>query len=459
MAHIFIKTSVLDFTGYAIYRVVENSAPTVQITRQAFAAPHPERGVTFAPLRPVMHQVQLWESADGTSLDTLHATIDIDASINNEMQWTFIEFVVDRGNPGLVSGDTGDPVAGTVAYLDARMLKGLTTGYSIVQRGVGPLRADEYTDDTVHGGFRLAGGPTFFHLDSWFVTVFTATTVQTEVVPDFDVIVEPDDVTIDETYFGKLIVGSGGGDLQTLELPLFADIPDKTRMSFSTQYGAYNYLKLQMQVGDLIKFNDSDKNAVYLARGERIDFIFKAGICYIISYDGRARERGKLYGDYTQRVGTVISDGSEYDAAEMEGLWDWLINDAPANVKCTYALWAASDVVDGDTVFLRKGLFAVDLAGETFKVPDVSGMFERYLLTGDTERTPNNAGGFQNQAVGPHVHAVDVPSSNSDAGSGKAATGGDALGGDSPVTPFDTEANTGTETRPVNIGKIPLIIL
>lgn len=472
MGHIFLKSSVLSFTGYAIYRVVENSAPTVEITRQSFAAPHPERGVTFSPLNPVMHQVQLWESLDGTSLDTLRVTLDIDASINNEMQFTLIEFVVDRGNPGLVPGDTGDPVAGTDEYLDARMLKGLTTNYSIVQRGVGPLRSDEYIDDTVHGGFTLTGGNTFFSGDTFWVTVFAATTVQTPAaVGELDVIIVSTDLTLDNTHYGKLIIANAGGDTQILTFPLFSTIPDKTRMSFSAQYGTYKYLELECDTGDSIKFNNADKIALFLSRDERIELIWKSGFCYIVFYEGQAKQRGKIYGDYYLRPGTLQADGTEYTKDELTGFWDWLINDAPTDAKTTYALWNAGTVIGTETVYTHKGLFAVDLVGETFKVPDLSGMSERYLLAGDITRTPALPGGYQHSALEEHYHnsghegsilkgvahsiekALGAGAGNTIA-SGISSTGGVINRTDDATVGINIE-----ETRVKNIGKIPLVIL
>lgn len=462
MGHIFLKTAALSFTGYAIYRVVENSAPTIEITRQAFAAPHPQRGVTFSPLNPVMHQVQLWESSDGTTLDTLRSQIDIDASINSELMVTNFNIVVDRGNAGLVVGDTGDPVAGTNQYLDARMKDQL---FVIVERGFGPFRPDEYLDESSdlasgYGGFSLLGTEKFDHNDTFFITIYGLTVIETEPpANELDVVIESDSVTIDATYFGKLVIANGGGNLQTLTFPLFSTFPDKTRMSFSSQYGTYKYLKLQFGVGDSIRFNDATKNAIYLSRDERIDFIFKTGsVCYVINYNGRARERGKIYGDYLVRTGTVQADGTEYTKAQLEGFYDWLVNDAPSNIKCTYTDWAASTVLDnGDTVFLRNGLFAVDLVGEKFKMPFVEGMFERYLLSEDTTRTPNSAGGYQDDEA-KYTYTKTTGTGGTD--QGDLTTNVGYQGADPSVAQFRNKIiTTGEETRPKNIGKIPLVVL
>lgn len=408
MGHIFLKTSVLAFTGYAIYRVVTNAAPTVEIDRQAFAAPHPERGVAFAGLNPVMHQVQLWESSDGTTLDTLRATIDIDASMNNELQVIFFDIVIDRGNPGLSLGDTGDPVNGTDVYLDARMKD---RSYQVSQRGFGFLRPeDEYTDESDpaissgQGGFKLTGR-TFDPADTYHITIYYATTSDVSTsTNELDVIIVSTDIVLDSTHYGKLIVGDAGGDTQTFTFPPFSGIPDKTRMSFSSQYGTYKYLKLECDTGDSIKFNDGDKIALFLSRDERIDLIWKGGVCYVINYEGKAKQRGELFGGFGIRTGYMLADGTEYTKSELSGFWDWLINDAPSVIKTTYTLWNASTAIGAETVYTHKGLFAVDLVGETFKVPDVSGMYERYLLSGDTTRTPNTALGYQHSAVEEHYH-------------------------------------------------------
>lgn len=467
MGHIFIKTSALSFSGYAIYRVVESADPLVEISRQAFPAPHAERGVTFSPLRPVMHQVQLWESSDGTALDTLRGSLSCDASINNELQVTLIEIEVDRGGAGLVVGDTGDPVAGTGEYLDARML-GQT--YTIMERGSGTLKLSEFTDNTSHGGFAFTGGNTFNPGDTFFITIYGSTTVtETETSTDEDVIEESADITLSATHYGKLVAATGTDPLQVFTFPSLAGIPDKTKFSFSTQYGSFNYLKLQFAFGDTVLFNGQTKNAIYLAREERLDCIVKDGIFYIKYYDGRVRQRGQLYGDYMQRTGTLLADGTSYSKADYEGLYDWLLNDAPSALKCTYAAWAASSILNGDTVYLNKGLFAFDAVGETFKVPFVEGMFERYLKTTDAERSPNSAGGYQGKMMQNHRHEGTIGTLVSSLfGRGvlarlrglysTSASGVTDLTGD-PVDSTGSVSLGGSDHRPENIGKMGLIIL
>jgi hypothetical protein len=462
MGHIFIKTAALSITGYAIYRVVLNSAPTTEVTRQVFAAPHPERGVTFSPLQPVMHQVQLWESINGTSLTTLLATIDVDASINNELQFEIIELVVDRGNAGLVAGDTGDPADNTDTYLDAR-LKGQL--YAISQRLTGQLRMDEYTDlSSGHGGFQFTtvSGQYFRHGDTWFVTIYKTTSVQTPPGNQFSVKIEASDVNIISTYYNKLVLATASGDVQLFTFPAGSTIPDNTLMSFSTAFGSYKYLKLQLHAGDSIRFNGVDKNAIYLALDERIDLIWSAGIAYVLKYDGRAKQRGNLYGDVMQRVATHAADGSQYPGSQYPGLFDWLINEAPTELKVNNATWNSSVVTpSGETVYPYKGLWAVESIAGTFNFPLAAGMAERYILPGDSERTPNVAMGYQHHEIYSHDHDM-LPTGGPGINMKVTSAGtSDLMGGSKfkQVENLRTGASGGTETRGKNLGKLALIIL
>ena len=106
---------------------------------------------------------------------------------------------------------------------------------------------------------------------------------------------------------------------------------------------------------------------------------------------------------------------------------------------------AYNELITADTSYTQ--LVTVAYNSEFIKLPDLRGYFLRgydptHLVDVDATRTLS---GIQEDMVGPHIHSINTGDSNT------GAAVDDQNDGQTPVRTRDTNLNSGTETRPINI--------
>lgn len=444
MPNVKLTIAPLNYTNDIIMVWAKNSAPLAEVGRHLFEAPHSQRNYTIEDLQDVVYKVAFYETLDGTTLNTLISTIDIDASVIGEQSVEFYEYTVDG------AGDY-DPVSEQDELIDPNLYLQV---YTVEKRGFGKLKSTEYTDNPL-GGFTLVDD-TFYPGDIWFVTVYkrvASTTPASGNVFVEDVLELTDETTtISSTHYNKKCSFKSATNKATAEFPSLATIDDGKRFFFDTHQGSQVYGRLQFAPGQGLIHDGATKNKFDLAPGEEISIIIKNAKAYVLWYSGNERTRGRVVFDHQERPGHIIADGTEYDGTVYVGLWEEIIA-MNANATTDYATWAASTTVDSKVVYPNKGQFAVDLVNTKFKVPDLRNQFIRALkMDTDAERLVNEPGGFQIEKFKSHKHGLDVPPNASAGGLNPYMRGNDS--GDA-----ETKAAGGTETRPDNIGLIPLIVL
>lgn len=122
----------------------------------------------------------------------------------------------------------------------------------------------------------------------------------------------------------------------------------------------------------------------------------------------------------------------------------WLECAGQAVSRATYA-----------TLFTAIGtVYGVGDGATTFNLPDLRGEFVRGFDNGRGIDAGRTLGSAQTDEFESHVHSVTPPASTNDTSSGLTVTG---TGGVETITPYDTAATGGTETRPRNIALMYII--
>lgn len=453
MAKVYLKYNFSAVTDDVIIVWVKNTAPSAEIDRYLLdgTTDHEKNGGhTVTGLDPVMHQFKFYQSLDGTTLNTLLLTLDVDASIYNEIVIDRWNYMVGRGSSG-TDPDWADPVDGDSQVEDERLL-GATYGDTVIeQRGFGQFREDEIDFTTVvGGGFSFTDiHQKFSQDDTYFVTHYklVAQQVQTsETSTDYnDIKLLQDDVDnsidFDATFYRKNNVANFTGNVGTIVFPALATIPD-TKARFSTHQGSQKYLKLQLNASETVKFLGKTKNVIYMAKGEEIELVFKNNICYVTMYSGNARIRGTIMGDHRNRSSdepylladeaTGVLNGNNYP-----GIYEYILSLA-AGATVALASWSSS--------LANKRKWGINTGTKDFRVPHLDDLHRRFR-TGSEDATT-----YQADQVGEYTD-----------------TTGSSEGGISPDTadtypggPFKfkkKQRNVGNETRVKAYKEYPLVVL
>lgn len=429
MARIGLNSSLQGFTGQLIIRWVKASAPLAEIDRLGpFAFPY-DAVDNLTGLSPEVYIVQWWRSDDGTSLDQLIKDWAIDASIYNETTIHTYQYVVDRGD-----GDSGvwaDPVDLDTVLVDTR-LDGATKDELLVHEAGYGNHIDAEYDLVPGGGIELLDGKTFDSGVRWFIT--RTQTVATTAGPsegggsqfagvaildaDRDFYTDPAD-----NLYNKLVIANWATTVGTVTFNAFALIPDNTHVTFQTESGQQNYLRLQFNPGDTVRFLNDDVNLIDLAKCEKISLFFFDGACYVTDYRGRALQRGQVLADYdttraTDTLACLLADEATgvLDSTDYPGLYAWLLTLPSGTIPLGSGLgqWGYDS---GGGVYPNKRKFGIDTGAGTFRVPHLAGVSIKIgSVPGDYEK--DNVGSFSGNLTVTKGNSYTGPPNNTIFGNG-----------------------------------------
>ena len=471
MAKAFIKHNFTAVAQDVIAVWYENSAPSAEIDRLLIEAPHTEQGFTADNLNPVMHQFKFYQSSDGVTLETLLVTLDIDASIYNEVSTQTFQYVVDRGQSGTTPA-WSDPVSNTTDLTDERLDGYSKSEMNVVFRAFGPRLDIEY-DLYSGGGISLKDGEQFSSGDALFISIYknVATqaaqgTTSTTGAEFTGVSVINTNVDFDTDLYNKLIIADFSGTSGKVDFPALSLIPNNTKAVFNTHGGSQKYLTLQFEAGDTVNFLGEAKNAIYLAKGEELRLFIHSGVCYVVNYSGNAKIRGTVQSDInTNRVDTgsyLLANESTgvLSKADYPGIYEFILS-LGTGVFVPLSEWSNSVVVNSGkinqaTTFPNKCKYGIDTTSETFRVPHLQGLTKKFASSGQI------AGAYTHDAVGNHTATVAVNRGNSFTGApGSETDKRFGYGAASAATKTETwDIETGnTETTVKGYNEVPLIVL
>lgn len=480
MAKIYIK---YDFSAisspYIILVCVENSAPLAEVGRIVLSPGSYAGGSTFSGINPTQHTVKYYQSGDGSALGSLIGTLSVDATIYNEPQIEIITFQVDagRGEPYY------DPAAGDNSYSNPSLAgctkdpEGEGDKFVLYQEGLGMVDPS-YIDDSTNG-FTFNTDKTFQPDERYQIIKYVTVSTQPQELitrPFADIIELDADITFGSTHYNSFIRADFAGSVGTITFPAHASVPNYTRVKISTHGGSQNYLVLQFNGSETVKFCNQNKNKIYLAKCEEIELHWKDGVCYVVDYKGAFLNRGNVVASYAATSGPFLPahvDTGVLYKTDYPGLYAF-IESLPVGTAVALANWNDTQTINGETKYVNRSRYGIDTITETFRVPHLANLTHRFLKasgTTDTERVNDVAGGYQADELREHDHTTHAQGGiagsggpyflNRAAGSKRyAGAGGDNFGGGTAVDDtMRTSEDGGIETRMENYGQIPLIQL
>jgi len=260
--------------------------------------------------------------------------------------------------------------------------------------------------------------------------------------------------------------------------------------------GAYsNPVTLQAHAGQT--FSDRNGNtpsSIFLHNGESVTLCNVSSKWQILEVDGNYYDVGDQMFGYNIKPGTLKRDGTLYGRAGYPRLWAWILANGLAVSDATWSSNPGGSLCP----YPYKSMFSTGDGSTTFRVPDDRGLFDRALDIGagidadrvsalleDTvaskeadsfsshthiiDQTPHTHGTSET----PHTHQVGTYNTTGGAESGLAgivdsnsctpdpfASGGavTGLGINNASIIISNENTGGTENRPINVGKLPLLV-
>lgn len=451
---ISISGGIVSYLIVTIYRTTAPAAELARVVYTSGVSSNPFQ-YEFTGLSNGTYIVKIHESTDGVTLGTLRHDFWIDAATGTTL-FERVFFTVG-------SGVGAAPANGDTSYVDATLAGKTITG--VFQRGFG------FHEDAVEwaelpgGGFELIGGAAFSDGEVW---CFEIVYVSAEVAPigddTFSVIeILSADTTLNSTHYNKTLLCNTPNATQTVTLPSLASVPDGKGFLIAHDGGSAVNVTV---TGGTYRFRGSDATSIILAKGEKLKLIKKtvSGVpkWYVTDEEGQFHRVGEKIGVDVVGDNMLVCDGSEYDGLVYKRMWDFITNRVPASQKVTYAGFDTSVTINGESVFTKRGFYAVDLINSKFKVPDLRNQSRRFVKNiggADASRVDNLAGGYQHWAIGPHTHAGGVAAHVGAGGYIDGWGGNNAPGSDNYDPATTGSINAGGENTVRNIGEIPVVLI
>ncbi len=252
-----------------------------------------------------------------------------------------------------------------------------------------------------------------------------------------------------EELLHKLIIIDANNAALTITLPdsNIDTIAYGTRSVITAINVNNNQVKV-LRAGTDVIIDGGTKNEIYLGDGDEVEIIFTSAGWLFRPLRGNFDTVGDVELQYKQKRNTIIADGTAYNRAKYPRLWEYVQTLGSSLVSDT--TWLSSPG--------QKGYYSTGNGTTTFRVPDLRAMFLRGLDLGagiDTGRYGNNPGSFEMDELKQHSHSLSYsgPKVGVDYGSGSARSSWT----EEQTNVTTTGSNGGSETRPKNIGLIPLI--
>lgn len=472
MSNIAISFNTNGIATAQVILVLREKADLLTIVyQQAFTA-NSQHNVTVTGLNPVMHQAEIWDTPDGTTLNALKGQCDVDAAQSNGSgSFSYIQFKV---GSGVVTG-TGITTAGTcpvdaaTQYVDTALN---TLSYLVTKGGFGVLQWGSEIQQIAGGGFEYIDGQKFSDQEEYTIIIANSSSSvsSTSTGELTDVILHTSNATLTSTHRNKLNVFNFAGTTAVLTMETLVGVADKVIYAFSTHRGSQINGEIAFQSGQGCYFRGSLKNKIYLGKNETIKMIVKGGACYCVAYDGwydRVGER--IMSDVLSATPNTLPlmGGTTpvlYDGTVYKRIYEWLTTVVASGQKVTQAQYDNTITDNGVSIFNNRGKWMVDTLALTFRVPEMLDQYPKAVASG------RQSGSYEAWQIGGHYHQSGTepnpiakyqhgPSHSVRAWSGGPGTTSDAASTDYNSDKADAVETAATTNEVKNIGYYPVVII
>jgi hypothetical protein len=251
-------------------------------------------------------------------------------------------------------------------------------------------------------------------------------------------------LTLSEILQRLVLVDANGATIQLY-------LPDSTtglEIGLTVHIHAFNVNQSQVAIttggSDIFLTGDSGVTTLYLGNNESIQLVLTSGGWLLLDHKSNLNDIGGVIYRYKQVPNTIVATGQLLNRADYPRLWN-------------YALSLGSSLIDDfswNSITSNKGFFSTGNGSTTFRVPDLRAMFIRGLDLSagiDLGRVVNLPGGYEADELKEHDHDYTRPNANG------SASGNQVSHPDGPLVNAKSGKTGGIETRPKNIGLLPLI--
>jgi hypothetical protein len=253
-------------------------------------------------------------------------------------------------------------------------------------------------------------------------------------------------VLLKDEVFLKLIVINANSASIECTLPLLTLDDAGYRVSLV----AYNVTRqvsvLSAGINDIL-LGSANRQRLYMGNGDILELIWIGNAWMVFDAKGNFSEVGGLEYRYAIAANTVVANGALLLRADYPRLWE-------------YASGLTGSIVselNWNNTPGYKGFFSFGNGSTNFRLPDLRSMFIRGLDLGagiTFGRNTENPGGYEADEFKSHYHNItpdDRPGRSDNANDRQVME----AGGNGRT--INTSSSGGNETRPKNIGLIPLI--
>jgi hypothetical protein len=248
----------------------------------------------------------------------------------------------------------------------------------------------------------------------------------------------------------KMVLVNANASLITLILPDLSSTLKGLKVHLSA-YNVTRQVTLSSTLNNII-IGASVRSSLYLGDGDVLELIWTGDSWYVINFAGNILTVGKPEFTYSVIPNAVIANGQILNRSDYPRLWEFVTNN--------------NQIIVNDFTWVNstgyKGFFSLGNNATTFRVPDLRSMFIRGLDIGagiTYGRNVDQAGGYEVDAIKSHTHKFGRPTTDpigSQYETNHLRDDNDRGLWTGPKV--DTDATGGTETRPKNIGLIPIIL-
>jgi microcystin-dependent protein len=185
------------------------------------------------------------------------------------------------------------------------------------------------------------------------------------------------------------------------------------------------------------------QSSIYLGNGDSVRLVLTASGWIVEDYRGNFDDIGGIIYRYKLMPNTIVANGQLLSRVAYPRLWAFVQTLGASLI--TDINWNSGN---------NFGFFSTGNGSTNFRVPDLRSMFIRGLDLGagiDFGRGNENPGGYEVDDFKSHTHGMGTATQNLEWDDGGRHRDERVPGGDS------TTATGGAETRPKNIGLLPLI--